>query len=91
LSVLVSATPERGSFGEIWVRQNGPAEPFDGSVSDTAGLLAGDPRAHSSVLVDIEATYHGARGSGSISLSGVDPQVPSAQASSVLATGRWTR
>lgn len=73
LSVLISAAPERGSIGEIWVRQNGPGE-------------------YSSVLVDIEAVYHGARRSGSISLSGVDRQAPSApgtQTSAVIATGRW--
>ena len=94
LSVLISAAPERGSIGEIWVRQNGPGERTEGSESDAAGQLGADPHAHSSVLVDIEATYHGARGSGSLSLSGMGQPAPGAEGtptSGLMATGRWAR
>jgi hypothetical protein len=94
LSVLIRAAPERGSIGEIWVRQNGPAEPSAGSDIGSPGRPEDDRHAYSSVLVDIEAVYHGSRRSGSISLSGVDRQAPSApgtQTSALIATGRWAQ
>jgi hypothetical protein len=89
--VHVAAQRERGGIGEITVTQLDSAEPLKARELGARALDSLDMHDYHSFVVEVEASYRGTGGEGSLSVRGVDGTAPDGSLqSTLLASGRWT-
>lgn len=92
LPVHVSSAAQGAGIGEIAISSNAAEEPFSPGALATAGIRELNLRDYRSILVEVDASYRGGRGGGSISLRGIDGKSADGQyLSTLITTGRWSR